>query len=46
MMGRVISNTNCTDGACTVSTANLTQGVYMLRLISDDNVKVQKIVVR
>ncbi len=46
VMGRVMRSTNCTDGACTVSTSSLVPGVYMLRLVNSDSVKTQKIVVR
>ena len=41
MTGRIVL---CRDGACTVSTANMTPGVYVLRLINDENVKSQKII--
>ena len=43
MMGRVIANS---DGVHTVSTNGMTPGVYVLRLINGDNVKVQKVVVK
>ncbi len=43
MMGRII---RCGDGVHTVSTSGMTPGVYVLRLITDDNVRVQKIVVK
>ena len=33
-------------GSCTVSTETMTPGVYVLRLIQGENVKIQKIVVR
>jgi hypothetical protein len=41
--GRMI---RCTDGVHTVSTNGMTAGVYVLRLINGEDVKVQKIVVR
>ena len=41
--GRMINSTN---GANRIATNNLTDGVYMLRLINGDNVKTQKIVVK
>ncbi|MBO6024928.1 MAG: endonuclease [Bacteroidales bacterium] len=43
MMGRII---RCGDGVHTVSTSGMTPGVYVLRLVTDDNVRVQKIVVK
>ena len=42
MMGRVIV---CSDVARNVSTAGLTPGVYVLRLIDGENVRTQKIVI-
>ena len=33
------------DGACTVSTAEMTAGVYVLRLINGEKIKTQKIVI-
>lgn len=42
MMGRVIV---CRDAMHCVSTTEMTPGVYVLRLINDDNVKTQKIVI-
>ena len=36
----------CSDDARNVSTVNMTPGVYVLRLVTDDNVRVQKIVVK
>ncbi len=42
IMGRIIY---CTDAARHVSTAGMPSGVYVLRLISGDKVKTQKIVV-
>ena len=42
-MGRVVV---CTDGVHTVSTNGMTAGVYVLRLISGENVRTQKMVVR
>ena len=42
MAGRVIV---CRDGVHTVSTKGMTQGVYVLRLITADGVKTQKIVI-
>ena len=41
VMGRIIRST---DGACTVSTAGMTPGVYVLRLINGDDVRTQKII--
>ena len=41
--GRIV---RCTDVARNVSTAGITPGVYVLRLINDNDVKTQKIVVR
>ena len=43
MTGRVI---RCTDGVHTVSTNGMPAGVYVLRLIDGENIKVQKIVIR
>lgn len=43
VMGRVLRST---DGACTVSTSGYAPGVYVLRLISGESVKTQKIVIR
>ena len=43
MMGRVIL---CRDGVHTVSTSGMPAGVYVLRIISGDNMKTQKIVIR
>ena len=43
MTGRIIINR---DDVHTVSTNGLTPGVYVLRLINDEKVKTQKIVVR
>ena len=43
MMGRVIASR---DAARHVSTSGMTPGVYVLRLINGDNVKVQKVVVK
>ena len=43
VMGRVVRV--CTDVARNVSTNGMTAGVYVLRLINGDDVKVQKIVV-
>ena len=43
VMGRVIV---CRDSVHTVSTAGMTAGVYVLRLINGEKVKVQKMVVR
>lgn len=43
MMGRVVLVN--TDVACNVSTNGMTPGVYVLRLISGNNVKTQKIMV-
>ena len=42
MMGRIIL---CRDGVHTVSTSEIPAGVYVLRLISGDSVKTQKIVI-
>lgn len=44
MMGRVLSSESI-NGSCTKA-INAAQGVYMLRLVNGENVKVQKIVVR
>ena len=44
MTGRVVRD--CKDGVHTVSTAEMTPGVYVLRLEDGDNVKVQKIVIK
>ena len=44
MMGRVL-NTQTINGSAEVS-INQPTGVYMLRLVTDDDVKVQKVVVR
>ena len=41
--GRILSNEQI-DGSCSIS-FNATNGVYMLRLVNGDNVKVQKVVV-
>ena len=43
MMGRVIVSR---DAPWHVSTAGMTPGVYVLRLIDGENIKVQKIVIR
>ena len=43
MTGRVVV---CTDFARNVSTSGMASGVYVIRLINGDNVKVQKVVVR
>ena len=43
MTGRVIL---CRDGVHTVSTSGIPAGVYVLRLINGDDVKVQKVVVK
>ena len=43
MTGRVLV---CRDAACHVSTNGMAPGVYVLRLVTDDNVRVQKIVVK
>ena len=42
LTGRVIVSR---DGACTISTAEMTPGVYTLRLITPDNIRTQKIIV-
>ena len=42
MMGRVVL---CRDGECTVTTADLPKGVYVLRLMDGNSVRVQKIVI-
>lgn len=42
MTGRIIV---CRDGVYTVSTSEMTPGVYVLRLINGDNVKTQKIII-
>ena len=46
VLGRQHCATELTTGNCQLSTANLSAGVYMLRLINGTNVKVQKIVVK
>jgi hypothetical protein len=43
VMGRIIVSR---DGVHTVSTTGMTPGVYVLRLINENDIKVQKIVVR
>ena len=43
VMGRIVVSTN---GVNTIATNGLTAGVYMLRLVDGENVKVQKIVVK
>jgi hypothetical protein len=43
MTGRVIV---CRDAARNVSTSGMTAGVYVLRLINGNDVKVQKLVVK
>jgi hypothetical protein len=43
VMGRILVSTDTTRN---VSTNGLTAGVYVLRLINGDDVRVQKIVVR
>ncbi len=43
MMGRTIASYNTSD---LISTSDLAQGVYVLRLVNGDNVKTQKIVVK
>ena len=43
MTGRVIL---CRVGACTVSTTGIAPGLYILRLIHNDDVKTQKIIVQ
>ena len=43
VMGRVIRV--CTDGVHTVSTAGMPAGMYVLRLINGNEVKVQKVIV-
>lgn len=43
MMGRVLVNTKGTNS---LSTAGLTQGVYVIRLFNGENVKTQKIVIQ
>ena len=43
VMGRILVSHR--DGACTVSTDDMTPGVYVLRLINGDSVKTQKIVI-
>ena len=42
MTGRIIV---CRDGVYTVSTSEMTPGVYVLRLVNGDNVKTQKIII-
>lgn len=46
VMGRVLYNTHCSDGSCSISANRMAQGVYVLRVISGNNVRTQKIVVR
>jgi len=41
-MGRIIV---CSDGMHTISTNEMTPGVYVLRLINGENVMTQKIVI-
>ena len=43
LMGRIVY---CTDVARNVSTSGMPAGVYVLRLVNGNNVKVQKVVVR
>jgi len=45
MMGRIIS-TQTVNNHATVNTNNLSQGVYVMRLVNGNDVKTQKIVVR
>ena len=44
MMGRILSNETI-SGSCSKA-INVAPGVYMLRLVNGNDVKVQKIVVR
>ena len=44
MLGRIIVQRR--DGACTVSTKEMTPGVYVLRLTDGENVRTQKIVIQ
>ena len=46
VMGRQHCATELTTANCQLSTANLPAGVYMLRLINGNSVKIQKIVVK
>jgi hypothetical protein len=43
--GRIVSNETI-NGNATISTNNLSAGVYMIRLVNGNNVKVQKMVVK
>jgi hypothetical protein len=45
VMGRVLSS-ETVSGNATLSTSNLSAGVYVMRLINGENVMTQKIVVR
>lgn len=45
MLGRIVSSESI-NGNASLSTSNLVEGVYMFRLVSGDDVKVQKVVVR
>ena len=45
MQGRIVSSETI-NGNVTMSTANLSAGVYVMRLVNGDNVKTQKMVVR
>ena len=45
MTGRILSNETI-SGSTTISTDNLSAGIYMMRLVNGNNVKVQKVVVR
>ena len=45
MLGRIISSETI-NGNATVSTANLSTGVYVMRLVNGENLKTQKVVVK
>ena len=45
MTGRILSSETI-NGCATISTDNLSAGIYMMRLVNGNNVKVQKVVVR
>jgi hypothetical protein len=44
MNGRILKSESI--NGCTNLNINATQGIYMLRLVNGDNVKVQKVMVR
>lgn len=45
MMGRILSS-QTVNGNATLSTDNLATGVYVMQLVSNDNVKTQKIIIK